>query len=126
MRLVLGFFFLLIGITSCNAQTINGVYADSSDGALKNCYAIFSQEEDTIRMTHYLEFEGASFVEHGQGIVKGDSLIYAVTVTLNGPDWPTQGVHRLRIEQGGEVLRGIYRDSKGNSGPLVFLKRKFD
>ena len=120
-------FLILLGGTSCfRAQSINGVYADSSNGALKNCFAVFSQEGDTIRMTHYIEFNGLPFVEYGEGVVTGDSLIYRVKVTLNGPNWPTTGLHRLRIEENGMALRGTYLDAKGNTGALVFTKETFD
>lgn len=108
-----------------NAQDINGVWADSSSSSFGNCYAIFSIDKDSVFMTHYIEFNGSPFVEHGSGIVKNGVLEYHVNVTKQIPGWTTTaGDHHLIVSADGKTLRGTYKDNVGNSGPLVF-KRLF-
>jgi hypothetical protein len=116
--------FILIG-TSSFAQDINGVWSDSSSTSFKNCYAIFSIQEDSVFMTHYIEFNGTPFVEHGEGTIKDNVLKYHVVVTKRIPGWTaTAGDHILKLSDDGETLRGTYKDNTGNSGSLVF-KRAF-
>lgn len=108
-----------------NAQDINGVWADSSSTSFGNCYAIFSIEKDSVFMTHYIEFNGQPFVEHGEGVIQNNELNYHVKVTKQIPGWTTTaGDHQLILSKDGQTLRGTYKDNVGNSGPLVF-KRVF-
>lgn len=118
-------FALALAVTSLTfAQDINGVWSDSSSASFDNCYAIFSIEGDSVFMTHYIEFNGNPFVEHGEGTIKNDELQYHVKVTKQIPGWTTTaGDHILKISSDGLTLRGTYKDNVGNSGPLVF-KRK--
>lgn len=103
---------------------INGIWKDSSSTSFTNCYAIFSINNDSIFMTHYIEYNGNSFVEHGEGIIREGKLTYKVKVTKQIPGWTTtQGVHVLKLDSDGETLRGTFADNSGNSGPLVFKRR---
>lgn len=126
MRLILG--LLLLSSVSF-AQNINGVWVDSAGSAFTNCTAIFSIEKDSVYFSHYIEFNGQPFVEHGKGIViykQKDNLfriLYNVTVTLPIPGWSTAGIHSLELSADGKTLRGTYSDNKGNKGPLVFKKK---
>jgi hypothetical protein len=121
-------FLLILFIYTCSngfAQDLNGVWSDSSSTSFKNCYAIFSIQEDSVFMTHYIEFNGDSFVEHGEGTIKNDSLEYHVIVTKKIPGWnATSGDHFLKLSNDGKTLRGYYKDNLNNKGPLVF-KRLF-
>lgn len=119
-------FTFLILITSISyAQDVNGIWSDSSNTAFKNCWAIISVESDSVFMTHYVEFNGHPFVEHGEGIIKNNKLSYHVVVTKQIPDWKSKsGEHTLTLSPDGNTLRGFYKDNLGNIGPLVF-KRKF-
>ena len=75
-------------------------------------------------MTHYAEFNGNPFVEHGEGIVIGNKLQYSVKVTTRVPGWKTTaGKHVLVLSDDKRTLRGTYNDNTGNSGPLVFKKK---
>tara|TARA_B110000211_G_C14062311_1_gene546115 strand:- start:1779 stop:2165 length:387 start_codon:yes stop_codon:yes gene_type:complete len=124
MKKLLCSLFILIGSVSF-AQDINGVWSDSSSTSFGNCYAIFSIQGDSIFMTHYIEFNGAPFVEHGEGIIKDNILKYHVVVTKQIPGWTTTaGDHVLQLSADGKTLRGTYSDNVGNKGPLVF-KRAF-
>lgn len=116
---------LLIGLVKIsNAQDINGVWADSSSSSFGNCYAIFSIQNDSVFMTHYIEFNGQPFVEHGSGTIKNGELNYHVKVTKQIPGWTTTaGDHHLVLSKDKRTLRGTYKDNVGNSGPLVFKKR---
>ena len=107
------------------AQDINGVWSDSSSSSFKNCYAIFSIDRDSVFMTHYIEFNGAAYVEHGEGIIKNDTIEYHVIVTKPILGWnATSGDHFLKLSSDGKTLRGHYKDNLSNTGPLVF-KRSF-
>lgn len=113
----------VIFFTNANAQDFNGVWADSSSASFTNATAVFSIKNDSVFMTHYVEFNGHPFVEHGEGTVNGKSLNYTVQVTVQVPGWKTtEGLHSLTISEDGETLRGTYKDNAGNSGPLVFKR----
>lgn len=108
------------------AQTpdYNGIWADSSSNSFTNCYAIFSVKNDSVFMTHYLEFNGEPFVEYGIGILKDAKLSYRVCVSKQIKGWTTtKGHHILKLDADGKTLRGSYTDNSGNSGPLVFKKK---
>ncbi len=75
-------------------------------------------------MTHFIEYNGVPFVEFGVGLATADSICYQVTVTKSIPGWSTSGTHKLKIFEKGNVLRGIYLDDKGHTGPLVFKRSK--
>lgn len=119
---------LLLGLTTffsltSMAQDFNGVWADSSSASFTNATAVFSVQNDSVFMTHYVEFNGHPFVEHGQGIVKGNQLIYTVKVSVQVPGWTTtQGDHILTLSADEQTLRGTYKDNAGNTGPLVFKR----
>lgn len=104
------------------SQDINGVWQDSSGTSFKNCIAIFAEKNDSIFMTHYLEFNGTPFVEYGSGIKKGDTLTYNVTVSKQIPGWSTAGVHQLTLSADKKTLRGNYSDNLGNKGSIIFKK----
>lgn len=114
---------LFCAFFNINAQDINGLWADSSGSSFSNCNVIFAVKNDSVFMTHYLEFNGTPFVEYGSGIIKGDSLTYKVTVSKGIPGWSTAGVHTLKLSADGNTLRGSYSDNKGNHGPLVFKRQ---
>lgn len=121
----LTFLLLILFAFTGKSQDISGVWADSSSASFTNCYAIFSVEGDSIQMTHYLEFNGAPFVEYGKGIIQNNQVNYHVVVTKQIPGWTSQsGDHSLTLSNDSTTLRGTYTDNLGNTGPLVF-KRKF-
>tara|TARA_Y100000589_G_scaffold228213_1_gene215666 strand:+ start:277 stop:669 length:393 start_codon:yes stop_codon:yes gene_type:complete len=106
------------------SQNFNGVWADSSNINFSNCTAIFSVKKDSVFMTHYLEYKGSPFVEHGAGIVEGNKIKYRVNVSVQVPGWTTtKGFHTLTISEDGKTLRGTYEDNSGNKGNLVFKRR---
>lgn len=121
--LFIGLFFSTSLFSQDIPQDINGLWEDSTGTSFTNCHAIFAVKNDSVFMTHYLEFNGAPFVEHGAGIVSNDSLIYTVIVTKGITGWSTKGVHRLKITNEGNTLRGSYLDNKGNTGPIVFQRK---
>jgi hypothetical protein len=107
------------------SQSFNGVWVDSSDVNFSNCTAVFSVKKDSVFMTHYLEFKGNPFIEHGSGIVEGNKIKYSVDVTLQVPGWSaSKGNHILTLSEDKTTLRGTYEDNLGNKGNLVF-KRKY-
>ncbi|MFT6746281.1 MAG: hypothetical protein ACJAZ2_000620 [Glaciecola sp.] len=118
--LCLGFIFS----TNCFSQDINGLWEDSTGVSFTNCNVIFAVKNDSVFMTHYIEFNGASFVEYGSGMITKDSVNYNVIVTKGIPGWSTAGVHNLKIFDNGNTLRGCYHDNIGNTGPLVFKRKK--
>ena len=123
MKLTIASFFTFLTTLSFS-QDFNGVWADSSSTSFGNCYAIFSVQNDSVFMTHYAEFNGNPFVEHGEGIVIGNKLQYSVVVTTKVPGWETTaGKHVLVLSNDKKTLRGTYSDNTGNSGPLVFKKQ---
>lgn len=101
----------------------NGSWSDCNSAAFSNCNAIFSVTNDSVFMTHYLEFNGQAFTEHGKGIIDGDSLRYHVWVTQQIQGWSTEGDHVLGLSKDSTQLKGYYKDNKGNVGPLIFNKR---
>ncbi|MFN3404214.1 MAG: hypothetical protein ACK40G_08990 [Cytophagaceae bacterium] len=101
---------------------INGLWADSNSASFNNCYVIFAQEGEDVNFSHYLEFNGVQMVEYGKGKIKGNSLEYNVSVSKAIPGWATSGTHILTLSEDKKTLRGIYKDSKGNSGPIVFKR----
>ncbi len=116
---------LMIISLASYAQDINGVWSDSSSTGFKNCWAIISVQGDSVFMTHYIEFNGNPFVEHGEGVIRNNNLRYHVVVTKQVPGWTTtSGEHNLTLSSDGNTLRGTYKDNAGKSGPLVF-RRKF-
>ncbi len=119
-------FTLFVSLTIFTySQDFNGVWADSSNVNFSNCTAIFSVKKDSVFMTHYLEFKGHPFIEHGSGIVEGNKIKYKVDVTLQVPVWKaSRGNHILTLSEDGTTLRGTYEDNLGNKGKLVF-KRKY-
>jgi len=124
LTLLFGLFLSTSLLSKDIANDINGLWEDSTGNSFTNCHAIFSVKNDSVFMTHYLEFNGTPFVEHGGGIISNDSLIYSVIVTKGIPGWSTAGVHRLKISNKGNTLRGTYHDNKGNTGPIVFKRKK--
>ena len=123
MKILLYNFFLFLPMFTFS-QEFSGVWADSSNTNFSNCTAVFSVKKDSVFMTHYLEYKGSPFVEHGVGIVEGNQIKYTVTVSVQVPGWTTtKGFHILTISEDGKTLRGTYKDNAGNKGNLVF-KRK--
>lgn len=122
------FYYFLITclFLSCSTpdkqSSLSGWWSDSASSNFTNCYAQFQVKDDSIIMTHFIEFNGQSFFETGKGIISGDSLIYNVTVRHGIPGWSTAGIHRLKIIDR-NTLSGNYLDNKGNTGPLVFKKK---
>lgn len=106
------------------SHDINGLWEDSTGTPFTNCHLIFAMKNDSVFMTHYIEFNGQPFVEYGTGIMIKDSLNYEVIVTKGIPGWSTAGIHRLKIFDSGNTLRGSYHDDNGNTGPLVFKRKK--
>jgi hypothetical protein len=106
--------------------SLSGVWADSLGSSFKNQQAVFAVTKDQVFMSHYLEFNGQPFVEHGMGDrkvdVHGDTLIYAVEVTRGIPGWATSGKHFLVLDSNKTTLRGTFEDNKGNKGALVFKR----
>lgn len=117
---ILSIFIAISGLAY--SQEINGVWQDSCGTSFKNCIAIFAEKNDSIFMTHYIEFNGIPFVEYGAGIVKGDTLSYNVTVSKQIPGWSTAGVHQLILSNDKKTLRGNYSDNLGNKGAIIFKK----
>jgi len=119
---------LLSGTTSSLAQSkevhlANGIWADSNSTAFTNGYAIFSIDaHGKLAVTHYVEFNGTPMVEKGIGFCTHNTLSYDVFVTKAIPGWSLTGQHVLTLSEDGKTLRGYYKDSKGNTGPLVFKK----
>ena len=133
MKIITSIFLFFLTQITFGQNDINGVWVDSTSSAFTNCTAIFSVQNDTIYFSHYLEFNGQPFVEHGKGIViykaadkATDNVgryIYTVTVCLPIQGWSTAGIHNLELSPDGLTLRGTYSDNKGNNGPLVFKKK---
>ncbi|MFL5729062.1 MAG: hypothetical protein ACJ75J_06185 [Cytophagaceae bacterium] len=101
---------------------LNGLWADSNSAAFSNAYIIFSQEGSSVTFSHYLEFKGIPMVEYGKGKISGNKVEYKVKVSKPIPGWARKGFHSLLLSADGKTLRGIYKDEKGNTGPLVFKK----
>jgi hypothetical protein len=102
-------------------HNLNGMWKDVNDTAFKNCYVIIAQDKDSVFVNHYLEFNGTPMVEYGKGIIKNDSVIYNVNVSLAIPGWSTKGIHKLKITNQNTLL-GMYFDNKGNSGKIEFTR----
>ncbi|MFT6715521.1 MAG: hypothetical protein ACJA0Q_000148 [Saprospiraceae bacterium] len=124
MKMFYTLFIALLFSTYSFSQDINGLWEDSAGTSLTNCHVIFAAKNDSVFMTHYIEFNGVPFVEYGNGIITNDSLIYEVTVTKGIPGWSTAGTHHLKIFDNGNTLRGTYHDNKGKSGMIVFKRKK--
>ena len=132
INIILGLSILLLGF-SCQKKikkpilpiaSFNGIWDDSTNINLKNCYAIYSEIGDSIHMGHYIEFKGQPFFESGSGIIKGDSIIYHVDVIRPIPAWgPDGGTHYLKLSEDKNMLTGIFITDSGNTGPLVFKRR---
>jgi len=126
MRNFVSLFILFsFSVIFSNAQdkiNLNGLWKDSCGTYFSNCYAIISQDGNTISFSHYLEFKGQSFVETGKGELVGRTVKYAVKVTLQINGWATEGVHELTLSEDGKTLRGNFTDNKGNSGFIVLKK----
>ncbi|MFM7022778.1 MAG: hypothetical protein ACKOXB_07340 [Flavobacteriales bacterium] len=116
------FFFLALFANAQDKLNLNGLWQDSCGTSFSNCYAIISQDGNQIKFSHYLEWEGQSFVETGKGKLKGRTIVYNVKVTQKISGWATEGVHELTLSPDGNTLRGSYKDNKGNTGTIV-LKR---
>lgn len=108
----------------CFGQDFNGVWSDSSSTSFTNCYAVFVVQNDSVHMTHYLEFNNQPFLEYGTGIVLGDTLVYDVRVAQQVPGWKSKtGKHVLILSADKKTLSGTYTDNLGNTGALIFKKR---
>jgi hypothetical protein len=124
MKLFFAIYLTIFVSTSTYGQDINGLWEDSTGTSFTNCHVIFAVKNDSVFMTHYLEFNEKPFIEHGAGTITKDSLIYNVIVTKGIHGWSTAGVHKLKIFDNGNSLRGVYHDNKGNTGPIVFKRKK--
>jgi len=101
----------------------NGIWADSNSAAFTNGYAIISVDaHGKLALTHYVEFNGTPMVEKGIGFCTHNTLSYDAFVTKAIPGWSTKGQHVLTLSEDGNTLRGYYKDSKGNTGALVFKR----
>ena len=104
-------------------HAVNGIWADSNSTAFTNGYAIFTVDaHGKLVVTHYVEFNGTPMVEKGIGFCTHHTISYDVFVTKSIPGWSQTGQHVLTLSEDGNTLRGYYKDSKGNQGPLVFKK----
>ena len=103
--------------------SITGLWADSNSAAFTNCHAIFSEKDGKVSFAHYLEFNGTGMVEEGKGTITGNKVQYDVIVTKAIPGWALAGTHILTLSDDGKKLSGIFKDAKGNTGPIVFVKR---
>lgn len=103
-------------------QDLNGLWTDSNSASFQNCYIIFSQQGNKVKMMHYLEFNGTPMVEQGEGTIEGNKVSYDVVVPKAIPGWATTGKHIFILSPDGKTLRGIYQDGKGNTGPIIFKR----
>ena len=127
----------LIVITSCSPKSkcfknthygilpqISGIWQDINSDKFTNCYAQFTQKKDSVFMTHFLEFDGEPFYEVGEGIRKGDSIVYHVEVKHQIKGWSTSGYHHLKINKEGNIFEGYFIDNLGNKGELRFVRKR--
>lgn len=102
-------------------RRIAGLWHDVNNSNFANGHLIVSQQGNEVFTAHYLEFKGAPFVEHGNGVREKDTITVKVQVTQQIPGWTTEGVHTLTLSEDGQYLIGEYA-SGGSKGPLKFKK----
>ncbi|MFW0738017.1 hypothetical protein [Flavobacterium sp. T12S277] len=100
---------------------INGVWEDINPG-VQNAVAIVSEQNGKVIFSHYLEWKGQKFVESGTGKRTGNTIVYAVDVTLPIEGWSTQGTHTLTLSEDGNTLEGTFIDNKKRTGPIAFKR----
>jgi hypothetical protein len=72
----------------------------------------------------YWEFEGTSIVGHGVGSVWGNQVEYALKSTRIRSGLDPDGRHELTLSADGKTLSGTWKNTRGESGPLKFIKIK--
>lgn len=127
MRILLTSLLILISSYSFsqnkqNEMNITGWWADSNSTNFTNGAMLISQLKNVVTIVHYVEFNGTSMVEEGKGTILKNKVQYKVIVSKSIPGWSVEGEHFLTLSNDGKTLRGIYKDNKGNVGPLVFKR----
>ena len=108
---------------SQSSSNVGGVWSDCQGEAFSNCTAVFSQKDDSVFVTHYIEWNGHPMIEHGRGTRIGNVLTYHVWVTVQVPGWGAlEGDHYLTLSEDGNTMEGQYKSDEGNSGPLKFVR----
>lgn len=103
---------------------LGGIWSDVNGPEFTNCYAVFSIKDDSVFVAHYFDHKERPFFEKGFGIIKDDSVIYHMDVIRTIPEWGTGGgMHYLKINEGGDTLRGNLITDSGYKGKLMFIKR---
>ncbi len=112
----------MISHAETKTQDLNGIWQDTHGPEFDQCYLIIAQQGAVAHMTHYLEFQGTPMVEFGSGKVAGNKVTFKVKVSKSIPGWATAGTHYLQLSDDGNTLKGEYKDTRGNKGPLVFTR----
>jgi hypothetical protein len=106
------------------ADPISGLWKEVSTPKHENSYVVFSQDAGMLFVARYWEFEGTSIVWHGIELVWGNQVEYAYKSTRIRSGWDPIGKHEMTLSSDGKTLTGTWKNSRGESGPLKFIKIK--
>ena len=106
------------------ADPISGLWKEVSTPKHENSYVVFSQDAGMLFVTCYWEFEGTPIVWHGVGSAWGNQVEYAYKSTRIRSGWDPIGKHELTLSADGKTLSGTWKNTRGESGPLKFIRIK--
>jgi hypothetical protein len=100
---------------------ISGLWKEASTPKHENSFVVFSQDAGLLFVTCYWEFEGTPIGWHGEGSAWGNQVEYAYKSTKIRPGWDPVEKHELTLSADGKTLTGIWKNTRGESGPLKFI-----
>jgi hypothetical protein len=106
------------------ADSISGLWKEVSTPKHENSYVVFSQDAGLLFVTCYWEFEGTPIVWHGVGSAWGNQVEYAYKSTKIRSGWDPVGKQEMTLSPDGKTLTGTWKNTRGESGPLKFIKIK--
>lgn len=121
MRVWLAVFFLFCMNSVWAADVVSGVWRNPQAEA-KDSTIILSQHRDLVYGAAHARWNSASAVWHGRGQLRGKRLQLQILYTLNPNQWAPKVTLDLLLSDDGRALVGIWRNKKGESGPLRFEK----
>lgn len=116
------FFFVLICGTVQAQQNIGGVWREVSSNDIKDSIVLISQDGNRITICSSWMNRGSQIMWQGVGSIKGGKIIYQIKHTKYPAGWGVEGTHELELSADGTTMNGKWSNTKGETGPLKFVK----
>jgi hypothetical protein len=124
VMMFLAIFMMFMGSTVFAQQSnnIGGVWRETSTNEIVNSIVVVSQDGNNLTLCAYWEFRGNQFVWQATGTINGRKVVYQLKHTKYLAGWGVEGVHELELAGDGRSMIGQWKNNKGESGSLKFVK----